>query len=191
MIVPRADNANGARAKCMSPASVPVSAPLVRLYSDYMHSEYGTLDSDYVFVNLWSAPVGSPLRYQAVVKLVDRLRARTGIEFNVHMLRHSRATEMIRAGVAIEVVSKLLTHRSVTTTSDAYVHLDVEDLRAELVRAALLIAAIRPEFAGEIIRADPDDPVFGRGRCAVGGCARTSWARRSSGCRSPLRSGQE
>ncbi len=40
-----------------------------------------------------------------------------------------------RAGVAIEVVSKLLTHRSVTTTSDAYVHLDVEDLRAELVRA--------------------------------------------------------
>lgn len=135
MIVPRADNANGARAKCTSPASVPVSASLVRLYSDYMHSEYGALDSDYVFVNLWSPPVGRPLRYQAVVKLVDRLRARTGIEFSVHMLRHSRATELIRAGVAIEVVSKLLTHRSVTTTSDAYVHLDVEDLRAELVRA--------------------------------------------------------
>ena len=32
-------------------------------------------------------------------------------------------------------VSKLLTHRSVTTTSEAYVHLDVEDLRSELVRA--------------------------------------------------------
>lgn len=135
VIVPRADNANGARAKCMSPVSVPVSAPLVRLYSDYMHTEYGALDSDYVFVNLWSAPVGRPLRYQAVVKLVDRLRARTGITFSAHMLRHSRATELIRAGVAIEVVSKLLTHRSVTTTSDAYVHLDVEDLRAELVRA--------------------------------------------------------
>lgn len=135
MVVPRADNVNGARAKCTSPASLPVSAPLVRLYSDYMHTEYGALDCDYVFVNLWSAPVGRPLRYQAVVKLVDRLRARTGIEFSAHMLRHSRATELIRAGVAIEVVSKLLTHRSVTTTSDAYVHLDVEDLRAELVRA--------------------------------------------------------
>ena len=135
MIVPRGDNANGARAKCTSPVSVPVSAPLVRLYSDYMHTEYGALDSDYVFVNLWSAPVGRPLRYQAVVKLVGRLRARTGIEFSAHMLRHSRATELIRAGVAIEIVSKLLTHRSVTTTSDAYVHLDVEDLRAELVRA--------------------------------------------------------
>lgn len=134
-IVPRGDNANGARAKCISPAAVPVSAPLVRLYSDYMHSEYGELDSDYVFVNLWSAPVGRPLRYQAVAKLVGRLRARTGITFTPHMLRHSRATELIRGGVPIEVVSKLLTHRSVTTTSDTYVHLDVEDLREELVRA--------------------------------------------------------
>lgn len=48
------------------------------------------------------------------------------------MLRHSRAIELISGGVPIEVVSKLLTHRSVTTTSDAYVHLDVEDLRTEL-----------------------------------------------------------
>ena len=134
-IVARADNANGARAKCSSPATVPVSAPLVRLYSDYMHTEYGELDSDYVFVNLWSAPVGRPLRYGAVAKLVRRLRARTGIEFTPHTLRHSRGAELIRAGVPIEVVSKLLTHRSVTTTSDAYVHLDVEALRAELVRA--------------------------------------------------------
>jgi integrase/recombinase XerD len=135
VIVPRGDNANGARAKCLSPVSVPVSAPLVRLYSDYMHSEYGELDCDYVFVNLWSTPLGRALRYEAVAKLVCRLRVRTGIEFTPHMLRHSRATELIRAGVAIEVVSKLLTHRSVTTTSDTYVHLDVEDLRAELVRA--------------------------------------------------------
>ncbi|GAA0442085.1 hypothetical protein [Streptomyces olivaceiscleroticus] len=29
----------------------PVSAELVRLYADYLHGEYGDLDSDYVFVN--------------------------------------------------------------------------------------------------------------------------------------------
>ena len=79
--------------------------------------------------------MGRPLRYGAVAKLVRRLRARTGIEFTPHTLRRSRATELIRAGVAIEVVSELLTHRSAATTSAAYVHLDVEDLRAELVRA--------------------------------------------------------
>lgn len=136
-IVPRSDNANGARTKTQSPVTLPVSAPLVRLYSDYMHSEYGALDSDYVFVNLWSAPIGRPLRYDAVAKLVARLRTRTGIEFSAHMLRHSRATKLIRSGVAIEIVSKMLTHQSVTTTSDTYVHLDVDDLRAELVRAGV------------------------------------------------------
>jgi integrase/recombinase XerD len=38
-IVPRAGNANGARAKLRSAAVVPVSVPLVRLYSEYMHVE--------------------------------------------------------------------------------------------------------------------------------------------------------
>lgn len=133
-IVPRGDNVNGARAKTPVVTTMPVSTPLVRLYTDYMHVEYGDLDSDYVFVNLWSDPVGRPLRYQAVAKLVERLRQRTGVFFTPHMLRHTRATDLIRAGVPIEVVSKMLTHRSVATTSETYVHLSVEDVRGELVR---------------------------------------------------------
>ena len=43
-IVPRAGNANGARAKLREPAVIPVSTPLVRLYSEYMHAEYGDID---------------------------------------------------------------------------------------------------------------------------------------------------
>ncbi|GAA2468664.1 site-specific integrase [Terrabacter carboxydivorans] len=136
-IVPREDNVNGARAKTKTIATLPVSAPLVRLYSEYMHTEYGELDSDYVFVNLFAAPVGRPMRYDAVAKLVARLRAGTGIEFSPHVLRHTRATELIRAGVPIEIVSRMLTHRSVVTTSETYVHLGVEDVRAELVRAGI------------------------------------------------------
>lgn len=136
-IVPRSDNANGARAKTATVTTVPVSAPLVRLYSEYMHSEYGELDSDYIFVNLWGSPLGHPLRYDAVAKMVARLRAQTGIAFTPHLLRHTRATELIRAGVPIEVVSQMLTHRSVTTTSDIYLHLTVEDVRAEMIRAGV------------------------------------------------------
>jgi len=134
-IVARADNANGARAKTIDAATIPVSAGLVRLYSAYMFGEYGELDSDYVFVNLFAQPHGAPLRYQAVHKLVGRLAARTGIDFTVHMLRHSAATDLLRHGVAVDVVAKLLTHRSSTTTSQTYVHLDAADLRAELVRS--------------------------------------------------------
>jgi site-specific recombinase XerD len=134
-IVPRQDNANGARAKCRDAVAIPVSAGLVRLYSRYLFDEYGDIDSDYVFVNLFAPPVGRPLRYSAVVSLVERLRSRTGITFSLHVLRHSAASDMIRRGVPIEIVSKLLTHASVTTTSQTYVHLGVEDLRAELTRA--------------------------------------------------------
>lgn len=137
VIVPRGDNANGARAKTRTVATVPVSAALVRLYSDYMHTEYGDLDSDYVFVNLFSEPLGRAMRYDAVAKLVTRLRVRTGIEFTPHVLRHTRATALIRAGVPIEIVSVMLTHRSVVTTSQTYIHLGVDDVRAELVRAGV------------------------------------------------------
>jgi integrase len=134
-IVPRADNANGARAKTIEVATIPISAGLVRLYSAYMFDEYGELDSDYVFVNLFAEPYGAPLRYQAVDKLVGRLRARTGIDFTPHMLRHSHATDLLRQGVSLEVVAKLLGHRSSTTTSQTYLHLDTADLRAQLERA--------------------------------------------------------
>jgi integrase/recombinase XerD len=144
-IVPRADNANEARAKCRSVHTIPVTAALIRLYSEYLFVEYGNLDCDYVFVNLWGRPIGHPLRYQAVVRLVARLRARTGIVFAPHMLRHSHATDLIRQGVPIEIVSKRLTHTSVVTTSQTYLHLSAADVAAELVRAGVWPATeIRP-----------------------------------------------
>ena len=54
---------------------IPISTPLVRLYSDYMLAEYRDLDSDYVFVNLWGGAVGRPLSYHTVHKLVARIPA--------------------------------------------------------------------------------------------------------------------
>lgn len=136
-IVPRADNANGARAKLRCPVTIPVTAGLVRCYSDYMHAEYGDVDSDYVFVNLWAGRIGAPMTYAAVHELVGRIRARSGVDFTLHMLRHTHATELIRSGVAIEVVARLLTHRSSTTTSQTYVHLGVADVREALHRAGV------------------------------------------------------
>lgn len=43
--------------------------------------------------------------------------------------------------------------------------------------AERLAEVLRPEFAGPVIRVDPDDPVFGRGRCSVAGCERSAWTR--------------
>jgi integrase/recombinase XerD len=54
------DNDNRARVKAGRPRVILVSAELMRLYVDYLNREYGALDSDYVFVNLWAEPIGHP-----------------------------------------------------------------------------------------------------------------------------------
>jgi len=133
--VVRRDNANGARAKSITTRTVPVSAELVRLYADYLHAEYGDLDSDYVFVNLWGRPLGQPWTYAAVYDLVRRLRRRTGVEFDPHWIRHTAATRMLRDGISLEVVAKLLGHSNVTVTATTYEHLTAEDARAVLEKA--------------------------------------------------------
>jgi integrase/recombinase XerD len=132
-IVPR-DNANGARAKSGGRV-VPVGGELIRLYADYLHGEYGDIGSDYVFVNLFAEPRGQAWSYPAVYDLVTRLRAKTGIDFDPHWLRHSAATRWLRDGVPVEVVSRLLGHSSVTVTLAVYGHLTAEDARVALEKA--------------------------------------------------------
>jgi integrase/recombinase XerD len=88
-IVARENNANGARGKGGS-GSIPVTSELIRCYSDYMHLEYGELDSDYVFVNLWGGQVGRAMSYANVNEIVSRTRTRRrlGFHFTSHMFRH-------------------------------------------------------------------------------------------------------
>jgi integrase/recombinase XerD len=102
-------NDNRARAKSGT-RTIPVSAELLRLYADYLHHEYGSLDSDYVFVNLWGRPYGHPLTYASVYDLVRRLRRRVGFDFDPHWCRHAYATRLLRNHTPLEVVSKLLGH---------------------------------------------------------------------------------
>lgn len=133
-VIPRR-NDNRARAKAGRSRTIPASAELMRLYSDYLHREYGALDSDYVFVNLWAEPHGHPWSYPAVYDLVQRLRRVTGIAFEPHQYRHTYATWLLRRGAGMENVKELLGHASISTTIDTYSHLTVEDARRTLEEA--------------------------------------------------------
>ncbi len=88
----------------------------MRLYADYLNREYGALDSDYVFVNLWAQPHGRPLTYAAAYDLVLRLRRRTGIEFEPHHYRHTFGTRLVREGHDLVVVAELLGHARLDQT---------------------------------------------------------------------------
>lgn len=138
-VVPRENNANRARVKGMKGRIVPVRPELFDRYASYMESEYGTLDCDFVFANLFRAPIGSPMTRANVNELVERLQKRTGItHFSPHACRHTYATRLLRAEVPIEVVAELLGHASPQTTAEIYSHLNVEDHRRVLLSAGII-----------------------------------------------------
>ena len=129
-IVPRVNNANGARGKSLQERTLHVSKELLKLYSNYLIDEYlDTVDSDYVFVNLWQGAIGSPMQYPAVNSLFRRLQKKTDIQVFPHLLRHTHATELIRAGWDMAHVQKRLGHADVQTTLNTYIHLLDEDLK--------------------------------------------------------------
>jgi len=137
VICPREDAARRARSKNGAHGSLPVTGELIRLWSDYMHEEYGDLDADYVFVNLWGGRPGSPLSYGTIQDLVRRTRRDVGFDFTPHQLRHTYATLAYRDGVQLDVIGALLTHRSRTST-EVYTHPTAEDLRRVLAERGVL-----------------------------------------------------
>ncbi|MEH2295066.1 tyrosine-type recombinase/integrase [Nostoc sp.] len=134
-VIPRDDNANGARAKGNCPYNVDVTKELMGLYSQYLQDEFmeilGDDLSDYVFVNLWDGEIGSAMTYNNVMDLFNRLKRKTGIAAHPHMLRHTHATALVREGMEMAYVQKRLNHASIQTTIDTYVHVNNEDMKRE------------------------------------------------------------
>jgi len=128
-IVARDSNLNGARSKSLQSYTVHVTQELMRLYTEYLVNEFAETDSDYVFVNLWSGPIGTPMTYSNVVDLFRRLRQKTGIRVHPHLFRHTHATELIRSGWDAARVQKRLGHASIATTLNIYTHLEDNDLK--------------------------------------------------------------
>jgi integrase/recombinase XerD len=91
-----------------------------------------------VLVNLYHAPHGEPMTYRAAKRFFDRLAGQCGFPVRPHMLRHSAATNWVRAGVDLDVVQALLGHASVASTA-VYLHARDEDKR----RAVDAVAAGR------------------------------------------------
>ena len=138
--VRRRANPNGALAKSRFPRSVPASEALISAYADYCFERSEALGdedgNDMVLVNLYHEPVGTAMTYHSTKKLFDRLAARCGFALRPHMLRHTAATNWLRAGAGIDVVRDLLGHASLASLG-VYLHAREEDKR----RAVEAVAA--------------------------------------------------
>jgi len=76
------------------------------------------------------------MTYRTARGFFDRLARQCGFPVRPHMLRHSAATNWVRAGVPPDVVQKLLGHASLASTT-VYLHARDEDRR----RAVEAVAA--------------------------------------------------
>lgn len=75
--------------------------------------------------------IGLPITYRTIDNLFRRLSKKTEIQVNPHLLRHTHATELIRAGWDMSYVQKRLGHADIQTTINTYIHLSDEDLMEE------------------------------------------------------------
>lgn len=137
--VVRRVNANGAFSKARSPRVIPVEADTTDAYVRYQHERdevAEAADCDMVFVNLFRAPLGEPMKYDNAHDLFCRLAARAGFRARPHMLRHSAITTMRRAGVERRVVQEIAGHVS-ESSQDVYSHVTDTDKReaVEMVAA--------------------------------------------------------
>ena len=98
----------GSRARCR-PATRCSPA-----YADYQHERaelVGEDGTEMVLVNLYHEPLGAPMTYRAAKGFFDRLAGECGFPVRPHMLRHSAATNWVRAGVDLDVVRALARSR--------------------------------------------------------------------------------
>jgi len=127
----------GCRARMLLTSKRRVTGVLAEIEHAAGAREMIRIDADHVFVNLWEGPIGRPLSYASVDKLVARTRRRVGFHFTAHQFRHTYATLAYRDGVALEVIGAVLTHRSPTSTL-VYAHPTAEDLRRALDERGVL-----------------------------------------------------
>jgi integrase/recombinase XerD len=93
------------------------------------YTRYVNLGGEYVHRD---KPAGDGAFHRWWVNLCDT----AGVRYrNPHVCRHTYATTLLRRGVSMQAVSRLLGHASISTTVDIYAHLVVDDLAAEIDRA--------------------------------------------------------
>ena len=132
--VVRRDNGNGAWAKSRRQRWVPLDFLTVQAFDTYQFERMrmpAAAGSDFLLVNLFRAPIGAPMRPDAIGELMAAACRRAGLDQGVsaHQLRHAFASNVLDAGAGVDVAQELLGHATLSATQ-VYTHPDSTRLRA-------------------------------------------------------------
>jgi site-specific recombinase XerD len=106
------------RRKDRESALVPMTRKLTDALRVYLHRGRPACSTQSLFV-LHQAPVGQPVTPMTINCVVRRLARRAGMGHRIrgtHILRHSFASRMLRAGASLKQIADLLGHQSINTT---------------------------------------------------------------------------
>lgn len=101
---------------------VPMGAKTAKVLHYYMHKYARDFSTDYLFCSRQSRP----LSLVHIHQICSRTAKKAGIKMGCHIIRHSSATEYLRRGGQLGILSKVLGHSDITTTS-IYTHLSIDD----------------------------------------------------------------
>lgn len=79
-----------------------------------------------------SKRVFGDLEYQQALGIVKRAGKRVGLELTPHMLRHSRAVQMLMGGASLLDVKEHLGHVNIATTANIYSQFKAVDLKGRI-----------------------------------------------------------
>jgi integrase len=134
----RRQNANGALAKTRKSRWIPVGEDIGGLYAGYQWERDRVREAagcDMVFVNLFAAPFGEPVKYPNAYELFQRLAKKAGFAARPHMLRHSAITRWRREGKPDYLIMDLAGHVS-RQSMDPYTHAGDKEKREAVNRVA-------------------------------------------------------
>lgn len=109
---------------------LPLPAQTGEAIADYLSYGRPTVSHRAVFVR-HRAPLDTPLSVPAIRSAMDRAFARCGLadQFcSTHVLRHTTAVRLQKAGASLKEIADLLGHKNLDTTS-RYARVDLEGLR--------------------------------------------------------------
>jgi len=123
---------------------LPLPPETLRLLQFYLKNERPITNEPEVFVSLKGPARGKPLKPAGLRSLFRHHRKMTGVlPANPHRFRHTFGSDMIRAGVSLPALQRLMGHSHIHTTM-IYIHLTPQDIFAEYARAVERMSQLQP-----------------------------------------------
>ncbi len=114
---------------------VPLAPQAVRALTSYERLERPDVSHDQFFVCLKGRARGHPMTPSGLREIFRYHRRRSGVTVgNAHRFRHTFATDMVRAGMPLPILMRLMGHTQIEMTL-RYVHVSADDVRQEFDRA--------------------------------------------------------